>query len=94
MSDPNIIETERLELRPLTMGDLDALALIYRDPDVRKYFPEGTLTYEQTREELEWIIDVYYGQHGFGLGRPRTSRRTSSSVAAGCCVDDRSPLGG
>jgi hypothetical protein len=28
MSDPNIIEAERLELRPLTMDDLDALALI------------------------------------------------------------------
>jgi ribosomal-protein-alanine N-acetyltransferase len=67
VSDPNIIETERLELRPLTMDDLDALAPIYRDPEVRKYFPEGTLTSEQTREELEWIIDVYYAQHGFGL---------------------------
>jgi [ribosomal protein S5]-alanine N-acetyltransferase len=67
MSDPSIIETERLELRPLTMNDLDALALIYRDPEVRKYFPEGALTYEETREELEWIIDVYYGQYGFGL---------------------------
>jgi ribosomal-protein-alanine N-acetyltransferase len=67
MSEPSIIETERLELRPLTMDDLDALALIYRDPEVRKYFPEGTLTYEQTREELEWIIEAYYGQYGFGL---------------------------
>jgi ribosomal-protein-alanine N-acetyltransferase len=67
MSEPSIVETERLELRPLTMNDLDALALIYRDSEVRKYFPEGTLTYEQTREELEWIIDVYYAQHGFGL---------------------------
>jgi len=47
--------TERLELRPLTMDDLAALALIYRDSEVRKYFPEGTLTYEQTREGLEWI---------------------------------------
>jgi ribosomal-protein-alanine N-acetyltransferase len=67
MSEPSIVETERLELRPLTMNDLDALALIYRDSEVRKYFPEGTLTYEQTRAELEWIIDVYYAQHGFGL---------------------------
>ena len=49
------------------MGDLDALADIYSDADVRKYFPEGTLTYEQTKEELEWIINVYYGQYGFGL---------------------------
>ena len=71
MSEPSIVETERLELRPLTMDDLDALALIYRDSEVRKYFPEGTLTYEQTREELEWIIDVYYAQHGFGLWATR-----------------------
>jgi ribosomal-protein-alanine N-acetyltransferase len=49
------------------MNDLDDLALIYRDPDVRRYFPEGTLSREETREELEWIIDVYYGQFGFGL---------------------------
>jgi ribosomal-protein-alanine N-acetyltransferase len=62
-----ILETERLILRCLTLDDLDALAALYRDPDVRKYFPEGTLTREETREELEWIIDVYYGQYGFGL---------------------------
>lgn len=49
------------------MNDLDALAAIYADADVRKYFPDGTLTHEQSREELEWIIDVYYGQYGFGL---------------------------
>ena len=60
-----------MALRRLTMDDLGALAAIYRDADVRKYFPEGTLTYEQTKEELEWIIDVYYGQYGFwALGDP------------------------
>jgi RimJ/RimL family protein N-acetyltransferase len=63
----NILETERLTLRRLTMNDLDALAVIYGDPEVRRYFPEGTLEYEETREELEWIINVYYGQYGFGL---------------------------
>ena len=67
MSKLNVIETERLALRRLTMDDLDALAAIYCDTDVRKYFPEGTLTYEQTKEELEWVINVYYGQYGFGL---------------------------
>jgi [ribosomal protein S5]-alanine N-acetyltransferase len=66
-SQPHILETERLILRKLTIEDLDALAALYRDPEVRQYFPERTLTYEETREELEWIIDVYYGQHGFGL---------------------------
>jgi [ribosomal protein S5]-alanine N-acetyltransferase len=63
----NVLQTERLILRRLTMDDLDSLAAIYADPDVRRYFPEGTLTYQETKEELEWIIDVYYGRYGFGL---------------------------
>ena len=66
MSDV-VLETDRLILRHLVPGDLDALADIYADPDVRRFFPEGTLTYEETREELEWIIDVYYGRYGYGL---------------------------
>ncbi len=62
-----ILETARLILRKLTLDDLDALAVLYSDPDVRRYFPEKTLTYAETKEELEWIIDVYYGQYGYGL---------------------------
>jgi ribosomal-protein-alanine N-acetyltransferase len=69
MSHPGepVLATERLVLRRLTIEDLDDLAAIYADPQVRRYFPEGTLTYEETREELEWIIDVYYGRYGYGL---------------------------
>jgi ribosomal-protein-alanine N-acetyltransferase len=69
MTEPQttILETKRLILRLLTLDDLDALAALYQDPEVRKYFPEGTLTYEETKEELEWIIEVYYGQYGYGL---------------------------
>ncbi len=62
-----VLETERLILRRLTMDDLDALFALYSDPEVRRYFPEETLTFEQTKEELEWIINVYYGQYGYGL---------------------------
>jgi len=62
-----VVETERLVLRKLTMGDLDALAALYADPEIRRWFPDGTQTREQTREELEWIIDVYYGRYGYGL---------------------------
>ena len=65
--EPVVIETDRLLLRRLTMDDLDALAALYGDPQVRRYFPDGTQSREQTREELEWIIDVYYGQYGYGL---------------------------
>jgi ribosomal-protein-alanine N-acetyltransferase len=69
MAEPQtiVLETKRLILRRLTMDDLDSLYALYRDPEVRRYFPEGTLTYEETKEELAWIIDVYYGQYGFGL---------------------------
>src|ERR1044071_129110 len=66
-SQAAVIETERLLLRHLTLDDLDALFALYRDPEVRRYFPDGTRTYEETKEELEWIIDVYYGQYGWGL---------------------------
>jgi ribosomal-protein-alanine N-acetyltransferase len=62
-----VLQTERLVLRNLTMDDLDELAAIYGDPDVRHYFPEGTLNREETKEELEWFIDVYYARYGYGL---------------------------
>lgn len=69
MTDPQaaVLETERLLLRRLTLDDLDALYALYRDPEVRRYFPDGTQTYQETKEELEWIIDVYYGKYGYGL---------------------------
>ena len=62
-----VLETERLLLRELVPEDLDALAAIYADAEVRRFFPEGTLTTDETREELGWIIDVYYGRYGYGL---------------------------
>ncbi|MGH6879968.1 GNAT family N-acetyltransferase [Hypericibacter sp.] len=50
-----ILETRRLILRTLEPDDLDNLFALYRDPEIRRYFPEGTLTREQTREELDWF---------------------------------------
>lgn len=51
-----ILETPRLLLRHLEPDDLDALFMLYRDPDIRRYFPDGTRTLDQTREELEWFL--------------------------------------
>jgi ribosomal-protein-alanine N-acetyltransferase len=62
-----VLETERLVLRHLRWTDLDALAALYADPDVRRYFPDGIRTFEQTRDELTWIIDVCYARYGYGL---------------------------
>ena len=49
-----ILTTNRLVLRHLELGDLDALYALYRDPEMRRYFPDGIRTFDETREELEW----------------------------------------
>jgi ribosomal-protein-alanine N-acetyltransferase len=59
-----VLETPRLTLRRLVPEDLDYLYALYRDPEIRRYFPDGTRTLEQTREELEW----------FRFGHPRHPR--------------------
>ena len=53
----NSLETERLILRHLRPDDLESLFALYRDPEIRRYFPDGTLTREQTKEELEWFLN-------------------------------------
>jgi RimJ/RimL family protein N-acetyltransferase len=62
-----ILETKRLILRRLVMEDLDALFALYNDPEVRKYFPDGTLNYEETKEELEWFLNGHPRHPELGL---------------------------
>jgi ribosomal-protein-alanine N-acetyltransferase len=62
-----ILETKRLVLRRLEPDDLDSLFALYRDPEVRKYFPEGTLTHEDTKEELEWFLNGHPENPEVGL---------------------------
>jgi [ribosomal protein S5]-alanine N-acetyltransferase len=52
-----ILETERLVLRRFVLEDLDALFELYRNPEIRRYFPEGVLSFDQTKEELEWFLN-------------------------------------
>jgi ribosomal-protein-alanine N-acetyltransferase len=63
----NILETQRLLLRRLEPGDLDALHALYRDPEIRRYYPEGTLTLEETKEELEWFLNGHPAHPELGL---------------------------
>jgi ribosomal-protein-alanine N-acetyltransferase len=65
--DGIVLETDRLVLRELTFDDLDALAAMYADPLVRRFFPEGTIDREATREEIAWMIEVDYARYGHGL---------------------------
>jgi ribosomal-protein-alanine N-acetyltransferase len=52
-----IIETSRLTFRRLRTEDLDDLCRLYADPEVRRYFPNGTLNRDETGEELDWFLD-------------------------------------
>ena len=62
-----ILETERLVLRHLLPEDLDSLYALYCDPEVRRYFPEGVLTYAETKEELEWFLHGHPTHPWLGL---------------------------
>ena len=44
-----ILETMRLTLRHLEMGDLDALCRRYRVPQIRAHFPDGTPTFTDSK---------------------------------------------
>jgi ribosomal-protein-alanine N-acetyltransferase len=54
-------------LRHLEAGDLDRLYALYQDPEIRRYFPEGTLTLAETKEELEWFLDGHPEHPQLGL---------------------------
>jgi RimJ/RimL family protein N-acetyltransferase len=62
-----ILETSRLILRHLLPEDLDSLFTLYSDPEIRRYFPEGTLTYSETKEELEWFLHGHPDYPALGL---------------------------
>jgi RimJ/RimL family protein N-acetyltransferase len=62
-----ILETKRLLLRHLEPDDLDELFALYSDPEIRRYFPEGTLSYQETKEELEWFLDGHPQHPELGL---------------------------
>ena len=62
-----ILETKRLILRHPVMDDLDNYYALYRDPEMRRYFPDGTLTYEETKEEVEWYLNGHPERPELGL---------------------------
>jgi len=60
------VETERLCLRMFTPDDLNALALLYGDPDVMKYIATGEpASREETEYHLGRLIN-YWQEHDFG----------------------------
>jgi ribosomal-protein-alanine N-acetyltransferase len=62
-----VLNTERLVLRHLDSGDLDSLYALYRDPEIRHYYPDGTRTLNETKEELDWFLHGHPRNPRLGL---------------------------
>ena len=62
-------ETERLLLRPLTIGDADAVFAWVSDPEVVRFMPY--LLYTDVQQAREWIasLDVLVDNYVFGIVR-------------------------
>ena len=77
-----ILETKRLTLRHLEIGDVDALYRLYRDPQIRAYLPDGTRTFAETKEELEWFLHGHPDRPELGLWA--TVERCSGAFLGRC----------
>ncbi|WP_373356563.1 GNAT family N-acetyltransferase [Pseudoroseicyclus sp. CXY001] len=51
-----LFRTERLVMRAFHEDDLDALAALYADEEVRRHFPDFTRTREETEREMRWAM--------------------------------------
>lgn len=57
------IETHRTVLRLINEDDLDQVAELNLDPEVREFFPDGTQTKAQTREKIKEFM-LFYEKYG------------------------------
>ena len=62
-----VLNTKRLLLRHLEPEDLEPLYALYRDPEIRKYCPDGTRTLEETKEELDFFLHGHPRHRELGL---------------------------
>jgi ribosomal-protein-alanine N-acetyltransferase len=62
-----VLRTRRLTLRQFVSDDLEALYALYRDPEVRRYFPDGTRTLEETKSELDEFLQGHPDTPELGL---------------------------
>jgi RimJ/RimL family protein N-acetyltransferase len=62
-----ILESKRLYFRHYVPEDLEDLFALYDDPEVRQYFPEGRLTLQETKDELDWYLQGHPDHPDLGL---------------------------
>lgn len=77
-----ILTTERLMLRHLEPDDLEPLYALYRDPEMREFYPDGTRTLAETKEELDWFVNGHPRHPELGLWA--TVERSSGAFLGRC----------
>ena len=77
-----ILNTERLVLRHFEQEDLEPLYELYRDPEIRKFYPDGTRTLDETRGELNWFVRGHPNHPELGLWA--TMERSSGDFLGRC----------
>jgi RimJ/RimL family protein N-acetyltransferase len=77
-----VLNTERLLLRHFEVGDLEPLYALYRDPEIRRYYPDGTRTLEETKQELDWFLHGH--PHYPALGLWATVERRTGEFLGRC----------
>ena len=77
-----VLNTKRLQLRRFEPEDLADLYALYRDPEIRKYFPDGTRTLQETKEELDWFRQGHPRHPELGLWA--TVERSSGEFLGRC----------
>jgi len=65
VSVPELPTSERLSFRPMTMGDLDAMAALLGDEEVMRHYPRPKSRAE-AQAWIEWTLGNY-ARDGFGL---------------------------
>ena len=55
-----VLNTERLKLRPYTMEDINAIHAYGSDPEVVKYMTFGPNTYEESYNFLNTLVNEFY----------------------------------
>jgi ribosomal-protein-alanine N-acetyltransferase len=61
-----VLETARLRLRPYEAGDIEPMAAMFGDPEVRAFTYLGTLDRAQTGKVLDEYVG-YLAEHGYGM---------------------------
>jgi ribosomal-protein-alanine N-acetyltransferase len=77
------LETERVVLRPLSPGDLDALAPYQADPEVMRYMGGKTFTREETAERIARFSEIFELD---GIGQFAVERREDGVVLGRCGI--------